>query len=226
MKPCWCNSSLPFVGRSWRRSPKFSYLNCAGRQQSPLFPSIAQASFNLMTTLLTAKINMISVSQPNHSYKAKEPTGLYKFQHGVIFWFEFNPRGIRNDWDYCRYLERDQGFWRPQLLLFTGRRRGSQQARAVPGICQHYLWATGGFLCAAEDKHPPAHSKFLEDTANVNRDQVLSPLSLASPKTGSAHTDMQRCRRSNVAWHCPPLGGLGICLCRASVAEQKLKDIF
>lgn len=142
VKPCWCNSSLPFVGRSWRRSPKFSYLKCAGRQQSPLLPSITQASFNLMTTLLTAKINMISVSQPNHSYKAKEPTGLYKFQHGVIFWFECNPRGIRNDWDYCRYLERDRGFWRPQLLLFIGRRRGSQQQ----GLCLAHASITSGLL--------------------------------------------------------------------------------
>lgn len=55
---------------------------------------------------------MVSVSQSNHSYKAKEPTGLYKFQRAVIFWFEFNPR----------YLERDQGRQRPQLL-FTGRSR-------------------------------------------------------------------------------------------------------
>lgn len=179
-----------------------------------------------MKTLLTAKINMISVSQPNHSYKAKEPTGLYEFQRGAIFWFEFNPRGIRNDWDYCRYLEMDQGFRRPQLLLFTERRRGSQQQ----GLCLAHASIASGLLeafCVLQRTgRQPAHSKFLEDTASVNRDQALSPLSLASPKTGSAHTDMQRCRGSNVAWHCPPLGGLGICLCRASVVEQKLKDIF
>lgn len=71
-----CNSSLLFEGRSWHPSPKFSYFNCAGRQQSPLLPSITQACFNLMTTLLTTKINMISAFQSNHSYKTKEPPGL------------------------------------------------------------------------------------------------------------------------------------------------------
>lgn len=41
-----------------------------------------------MTTLLTAKINTVLGSQSNHSYKAKEQSGLYEFQCGVILQFE------------------------------------------------------------------------------------------------------------------------------------------
>lgn len=88
-------------------------------------------------------------------------------------------------------------------------------ARAVPGTCHCRLWASGGFLRAGEDKQ--ADSCPQQVPAIINGDQALPPLSLAPPKTGSAHVEMQKCRGLSVAWHCPSLEELGICFCSPSL---------
>lgn len=88
----------------------------------------------------------------------------------------------------------------PKSSFSLGGAERKPAARAVPGTCHHCLWLLEAFcVLGRTGRQPPAHSKFLEDTASVNGDQALSPLYLASPQTGSAHVEMQRCRGLNMA---------------------------
>jgi len=87
----------------------------------------------------------------------------------------------------------------PNSSFHWEEQRGSQQERQ----CLAHATMTFGLLedfcvLGRTGRQPPAHSKFLEDTASVNGDQALTPLLLASLITGSAHMVMQRCGGLNV----------------------------